>query len=95
MSIANFFLWLALLIVQTLILLDGLALAVNFGIFAILTILGTIRFAVQMKRTEGLSPAECKVLYAPTQYQNMANSKGAVFQQESMLPEEVYTRTSI
>jgi hypothetical protein len=74
-SVANFTLWLTLLIVQTSILVDGLGLAVNFGIFAIATILGTIRFAIYMKRTDGLSIAECKLLYTPAHLSNQESSK--------------------
>ena len=96
MSIANASLWLSLLIVQTVILIDGLGIAPNFGFFAVLTIFGTIRYAVQMKRTEGLSPAECKVLYTPVLYKNIAYSKQDALQTESMLEEdEIQARVSL
>jgi len=47
---------------------DGLGLAWNFGFFAIVTIFGTIRLQLYMIKTEGLSIAQCKQLYAPSKY---------------------------
>lgn len=57
---SNGVLWLSLLTAQTMVLVDGLTFSENFGIFAVLTILGTIFFAIRMKRTEGLSITACK-----------------------------------
>lgn len=60
MSIANATLWLSLLLVQTLIVVDGAPIAVNFGVCAIITIIGTIYIAILMRKTEGLTLAQCK-----------------------------------
>jgi len=75
-TIAVFMTWFFILIISLITppLIINLGVIATFGFFAVCALIGAGYFSFFMKRTEGLSKEECKVLYAPAEYRKAAIS---------------------